>query len=480
MRILTSILSLILLLNVSFAQTQVAGGIYTNTTWTAALSPYVMVGPVVVFPGATLTIQPGVQILVRDTGVISSTGYNYLEVRGAIKMVGTKSAPIVFEALTQKQQIAAWYGLQIMASQGGQIEADYFKLSNTNYGIFVDNGVLPDSSVYHHCEWSFNNYASNVYNKSYFDSCRFDNNYNGVTGNLLTSSNPWIIINASSFTNNGVGLNPYGSHAVIHHSSLSNNWMAISGIGSVSAWQNTFNTNGIGIRGVSGWVEDCSFTNNTYGITDAFGMRLKNINVSGSNIACNVGSDCILEYSNISNNDTAVVISSGLTFGSVYPMIYQNQICNNTFYHVYNGSNINLNLGTNCFCEPDSAAIDNKLYDGYDDITKGLFNFSIYTQDCSSALRFIKKVEIADDNLGFQSLSDNISVYPNPASDFINIKSPQMPLQVRLFNMLGEEVHCTFSGNRIDLHSQASGSYLLLLRFKDTTVKKNVQIMNGE
>jgi hypothetical protein len=127
MRILSSILSLIFLLNVSFAQTQVAGGIYTNTTWTAASSPYVMTGPVVVFPGATLTIQPGVQILVRDTGVISSTGYNYLEVRGAIKMVGTKSAPIVFEALTQKQQIAAWYGLQIMASQGGQIEADYFK-----------------------------------------------------------------------------------------------------------------------------------------------------------------------------------------------------------------------------------------------------------------------------------------------------------------------------------------------------------------
>jgi hypothetical protein len=137
-------------------------------------------------------------------------------------------------------------------------------------------------------------------------------------------------------------------------------------------------------------------------------------------------------------------------------------------------------LGTNSFCEPDSAAIDNKLYDGYDDITKGLFNFSIYTQDCSSALRFIKKVEIADDNLGIQSLLDNISVYPNPASDFINIKSPQMPLQVRLFNMLGEEVPCTFSGNRINLHSQASGSYLLLLRFKDTTVKKNVQIMKGE
>ena len=42
------------------AQTNVSGGIFSNTTWTKANSPYIVTDTVVVFPGVTLTIQPGV------------------------------------------------------------------------------------------------------------------------------------------------------------------------------------------------------------------------------------------------------------------------------------------------------------------------------------------------------------------------------------------------------------------------------------
>src|SRR5437773_10115670 len=44
------------------AQTNVSGGIYANTTWTFANSPYIVVDTVVVFPGVTLTIDPGVVV----------------------------------------------------------------------------------------------------------------------------------------------------------------------------------------------------------------------------------------------------------------------------------------------------------------------------------------------------------------------------------------------------------------------------------
>ena len=50
------------------AQTNVQGGIYANTTWTLANSPYVMTGSIVVFPGKTLTIQPGVVVKVQNPG----------------------------------------------------------------------------------------------------------------------------------------------------------------------------------------------------------------------------------------------------------------------------------------------------------------------------------------------------------------------------------------------------------------------------
>ena len=49
------------------AQTNVSGGIYQNTTWTLANSPYQVNGSVVVFPGNTLTVEPGVTILINNT-----------------------------------------------------------------------------------------------------------------------------------------------------------------------------------------------------------------------------------------------------------------------------------------------------------------------------------------------------------------------------------------------------------------------------
>ena len=52
----------LLTLTLSKAQTSVSGGIYANTTWTLAGSPYTITANVVVFPGITLTIQPGVTV----------------------------------------------------------------------------------------------------------------------------------------------------------------------------------------------------------------------------------------------------------------------------------------------------------------------------------------------------------------------------------------------------------------------------------
>ena len=130
------------------AQTPVSGGIYQSTTWTRSNSPYIMTGPVVVFPGATLTIEPGVKILVRETGNGTSTGTNYLEIRGTLQMVGQPNLPIQLEGENQKQRRDGWYGLKIMRSQGAVLRADYFHLANAYYGFFVDNGVLPDSSVF--------------------------------------------------------------------------------------------------------------------------------------------------------------------------------------------------------------------------------------------------------------------------------------------------------------------------------------------
>ena len=52
-----------------YSQTSVSGGIYQNTTWTITGSPYIVTGSIVVFPGKTLTIEPGVEIQINNQSI---------------------------------------------------------------------------------------------------------------------------------------------------------------------------------------------------------------------------------------------------------------------------------------------------------------------------------------------------------------------------------------------------------------------------
>src|ERR1035437_5359904 len=62
-----TIITLLTALSVAVnGQTNVSGGIYSNTTWTLVNSPYVVTDTVVVFPGVTLSIQPGVTVKFTD------------------------------------------------------------------------------------------------------------------------------------------------------------------------------------------------------------------------------------------------------------------------------------------------------------------------------------------------------------------------------------------------------------------------------
>src|SRR6266576_3894323 len=83
------------------AQTNVSGGIYANTTWTLANSPYIVVDTVVVFPGVTLTIQPGVVVKFDST--------KYLEIRnGTLIANGTAVDSITFTANSLTPVRGSW------------------------------------------------------------------------------------------------------------------------------------------------------------------------------------------------------------------------------------------------------------------------------------------------------------------------------------------------------------------------------------
>ena len=104
------------------AQTNVSGGIYYNTTWTKANSPYIVKSDIVVFPGITLSIEPGRVMFADSVG---------LEFRQAnLFAVGTITDSITFTSNSNKPVAGSWGGITIGTGSGDTSKA---KISYCNF-----------------------------------------------------------------------------------------------------------------------------------------------------------------------------------------------------------------------------------------------------------------------------------------------------------------------------------------------------------
>ncbi len=117
---------------ISAQATDVSGSISSNATWTAAGSPYVVVGDATLEPGVTLTIQPGVTVQFAQ--------YRGLWVRGNLSAVGTSGGPITFTGTTES---GGWWRF-INVEQGGSATFDYCTLRYAGY--WDSAGILKSGS----------------------------------------------------------------------------------------------------------------------------------------------------------------------------------------------------------------------------------------------------------------------------------------------------------------------------------------------
>ncbi|AKJ02076.1 Putative immunogloblin [Archangium gephyra] len=120
------------------AGTPVQGALVGDTTWTAAGSPYTMTGDVTVPSWATLTIEPGVQVIANTSDAMSSgldTTLVELIVQGNLQVQGTDIAPVTFKATTAGS--GRWRGIRVEAGTLTTLAGALIR--DATYGLDVTN-----------------------------------------------------------------------------------------------------------------------------------------------------------------------------------------------------------------------------------------------------------------------------------------------------------------------------------------------------
>ena len=446
----TFLTTVILVTVISFAvnaQTNVSGGIYSNTTWTLANSPYTVTDTVVVFPGVTLTIQPGV--------VVKFDSAMRLEIRQAkLIAIGTNTDSITFTSSSSSPTPGIWDEIYL------------------NGGSFT--------SKFNFCNFRYANYAlynfQNQLDTLIIKNSSFRNNNVGPTSQAL---DPFVFIDSCIFRNNTIyGLKGIGGgitqRGEVNHCNISYNQTGLSGAG-VIVKNCVIDSNQTGLYVDNAIVDKCFINGNQYGLLDgATNTLIKNSTINSNSIlGIKMGGgggdeidSCVIKYNEIGIDDiTTINISKniienntiGIQMSVPYGLISCNKICNNSSYDLKYSGTSNFTVANNYWCTSDSASTEAVIYDGYDNVNYGLVSFMpIDTLQCYLTTGISENV--------LQKFSFNI--FPNPASDYLTIAMPAnvSKAEIKIYNLLGELEYSsidTKQSTNIDVSTLASGLHII-------------------
>lgn len=177
----------------------------------------------------------------------------------------------------------------------------------------------------------------------------------------------------------------------------------------------------------------------------------------------------LVQNCDISNNEVGIKTWGQFMPGQVIMEVKDNQICNNTLYNIENATDLNLGLEKNCFCSTDSTVIENLIYDGYDDITRGLYNYAIYDSACQNILTLVTKVDLVYTSIEKETTFSPFTLSPNPSATTIKVETqnPKMfntSLQILDMNgrILKANIAYTDGIALIDVSDLPNGIYMLI------------------
>ncbi len=254
MKRLHLILMLFVVTGSVFGQTNVSGN--QSGTWDINGSPYYVIGDVTVVTGATLIIEPGVEVLFHENMTIIINGY--------LSANGNEISQIIFDSRYNNQK---WDGIQLIGSVISEFQ--YCDISNSkNGGINIDNSsnILIDNCSIHD-NTSNEGAGLNISNGSSDLTIQYstiNNNSGNIIeeemvggGSIVCANSLKILIESNTISNNVSG--DFGGGIFLLESSLVR-------INENEIFENVSrNYNGGGIyvdEGESNWIENNLIHNN--------------------------------------------------------------------------------------------------------------------------------------------------------------------------------------------------------------------------
>lgn len=394
-------LLLFVIANSSYGQTNVSGGLFSDTTWNTAGSPYIVTADVALFPGHTLTIESGVTIKFNSG--------TKLIVRGTLLASASSGNEITFTSNINNPTKGSWIGIELENNQGGKIIAsniigeyadNFIRIMNSSNGEVLNI----NHSEIKNCNHAFYGYDGHSTHSVVLDNLNVNNNsYGFIYAQNVTLTN-------SVFSDGEKGIHCWEN---IPNMSISN-----SEFFNFSIWP--FN--------MEGEIDNCHVHNNTVGI------RMKpNLVVKNSTIEFNtVGIEA--NYPNP---------ISGLN-------IFDNKICDNTDYNFKHLYSYPITISNNCWCSNDENEISQTIFDAYDDVNLGIVTFTPFDTACSSTL----SVETIVNNIS------DLSISPNPSSEEITL-SKNIEGNYKIYSLNGILISQGVLTKKINVYQLNKGIYLL-------------------
>jgi hypothetical protein len=371
------------LLSCSFlqAQTEVSGGIFEPVVWTSAESPYLVTGDLVVFPDASLTIEPGVEVrFVENTGIELRSGSIYAN--------GTAAEPLLFTLAATEPQGSTWQGIFSTTPLWTTIamEFSHFTMEYAEKGIKYNGGGY---RFVNDATFQFNTVAiehgDDGYDWPTITNCNFSDNTVGVRGraaffNCNFSNNERATEDLYTFADSSEGARVVDCIFTNNDFCFINNDIVIN---RAIIRNSTFQDNGQVARALLIDADSSSFIGSTeYGI---YAYRTNIRNCLFADNALGVRTTETSPESNIVNNlFTNNII--GIQLDGPGAMVRNNTICDNDSIGIFVATPNNVNISQNCWCTTDIGAVADAIFDANDDVASGIGIFLPLNEDCIGPL----------------------------------------------------------------------------------------------